>query len=67
MNRIFLMFFGLLAVMWIATVCDWAFNLDWGWDFQIIWLAPLMSLFAVFVRFCCMLIFSLVERNFNGS
>jgi hypothetical protein len=56
-NLIFAAFFVLLLVMWVATVCDWAFNLGWGWDRQIIWLAPPMMLFAVFVRFCCMAIF----------
>lgn len=61
------MFVALLSVMWIATVCDWGFNLGWGWDKQIIWLAPPMLLFAMLVRFCCMAIFRFVSDNFDGS
>ena len=66
-NLVFAMSVALLSVMWVATICDWAFNLGWGWDRQIIWLAPPMILFAAFVRFCCMAIFKFVGGNFNGS
>lgn len=65
-NLIFAAFFALVLAMWVATVCDWAFNLGWGWDRQIIWLAPPMMLFAGFVRFCCMAIFKFVGGDFNG-
>lgn len=66
-NRTFGAFAALVAAMWVATICDWAFDLGWGWDKQIIWLAPPMILFAIFVRFCCMVIFKFVGENFNGS
>jgi hypothetical protein len=63
---IFMMFVALLSVMWIVTICDWALNLGWGWDKQIIWLAPPMLLFAMFVRVCCMA-FRFVGDNFGGG
>lgn len=66
-NFVFATFVALLSVTWVATICDWAFNLGWGWDRQIIWLAPPMILFAAFVRFCCMAIFKFVGGNFDGS
>jgi hypothetical protein len=66
-NLTFAMFVALLSMMWVAAICDWAFNLGWGWDRQIIWLAPPMMLGAAFVRFCCMAIFKFVSGNFNGS
>ena len=66
-NLIFAMFAALAVVMWVATVCDWAFNLGWGWDRQIVWLAPLMLLFATFIRFGCMVIFRFVVGNSSGS
>jgi hypothetical protein len=66
-NLFFAIFAALLVVMWVATVCDWAFNLGWGWDRQIIWLAPPMLLFGVFVRFCCMAMFNFFGDNSNGS
>jgi hypothetical protein len=55
------------SVMWSATLCDWVFNLGWGWDRQILWLAPPMMLFAVVLRFFCMAIFRLVGGGVNGS
>ena len=67
LNLVFMMFVALLSVMWIATVCDWAFNLHWGWDRQIIWLAPPMLIFAALVRFCCLAIFKSVGGRANGS
>lgn len=66
-NRVLAVFVILLSVMWVATFCDWAFNLRWGWDRQILWLAPPMMLFAVVLRFCCMAIFDFVGNDRNGS
>lgn len=66
-NAVFAAFAVLATVMWVATVLDQAFTLNWGWDRQILWLAPPMLLFAIFVRFCCMAIFRFVESAFNGS
>jgi hypothetical protein len=56
-NVVFAFFVSLVAFMWVATLVDWAFELDWGWDRQILWLAPLMILFAGLVRFCATAIF----------
>lgn len=64
-NAIFAAFATLLSAMWVATVCDQVFALGWGWDRQILWLAPPMLLFAVFVRFCCMAIFRFVEGAYD--
>ena len=66
-HLIFVGFLVLLSVMWIATVCDWTFDMGWGSDRQIVWLAPPMMLFAVFVRFCCMVIFRFIGGNMNGG
>jgi hypothetical protein len=62
-NRIFVLFVGLATFMWVATGLDTWLDLRWGWDRQILWLAPGMVLFAVFVRFCAKAIFNFVGRN----
>ncbi len=66
-NVIFVMFVTLASTMWVATLCDWAFNLRWGWDRQILWLAPPMVLFALVLRLFCTAIFKFVGDNNNGS
>jgi len=63
-NIIFALFVALLSFMWIATAADWLFALGWGWDRQILWLAPPMMAFAALVRFCAFAIFKLMRRNF---
>ena len=30
------------CVMWVATAADRLFGLGWGWDRQILWLAPII-------------------------
>jgi hypothetical protein len=64
MNRVLVLFVGLLGIMWIATVLDKAFNLGWDWDRQILWLAPMMVLFAAILRFWALAIFKFVGRNY---
>jgi hypothetical protein len=54
---------GVLMFMWVATLLDTSLDLRWGWDRQILWLAPPMVLFVVFVRFCTMTIFKLAARD----
>jgi len=66
-NFILTAFVILTSVMWGATVCDWAFHLGWGWDRQILWLAPPMMLFGVVLRFLCMAIFRFVGGDPSGS
>ncbi len=66
-NYILAAFVILISIMWVATVCDWALNLGWEWDKQILWLAPPMILFAVVLRFICMAIFRFVGGDPNGS
>lgn len=63
-NAFFVIFVCLVTAMWVATLLDWAFNLGWGWDRQILWLGPPMVLFAAFVRFCAMAIFRFVGSIF---
>lgn len=67
MNAVFLAVIVLTTVMWVATLCDQLFKIGWGWDRQILWLAPPMLLFAVVVRFCCTAIFRFVEGASKGS
>ncbi len=64
-NFVLAAFVTLLTVMWSATFCDWVFNLGWGWDKQIIWLAPPMMLFAIVLHFVCMAIFRFVGGDPN--
>ena len=66
-NLVFAAFVVLISVMWVATLCDWAFKLGWGWDRQLLWLAPPMVLFAVVLRFLCMAIFRFVGGDPNGG
>jgi hypothetical protein len=63
-NIIFGLFVALLSFTWIATAADWLFALGWGWDRQILWLAPPMMAFAALVRFCAFAIFKFVGSNF---
>ncbi|MGK6318998.1 hypothetical protein [Sphingomonas sp. DT-204] len=63
-NVIFGMFIALLAFMWVAAAADLLFAFGWGWDRQILWLAPPMMLFAALVRFCAFAIFKFVGSNF---
>jgi hypothetical protein len=67
LNLFFATFAILLSAMWGATLCDWAFHLGWGWDREILWLAPPMMLFGVVLRFVCMAIFRFVDGVRNGS
>jgi hypothetical protein len=46
--------------MWLATLADQTFHLRWGWDHQILWLAPLIVLFALIIRFAGHIIFRFV-------
>jgi len=64
MNVIIVLFVALLTFMWFATLIDQLFKMGWGWDRQILWLAPPMVLFAFFVRFGAMAIFRFVDRNY---
>lgn len=66
-NSVFGAFMIVISVMWSAALCDWTFNLGWGWDRQILWLAPPMMLVAVVVRFVCMAVFRFVGGGPNGS
>ncbi len=59
-NFVFAAFVILLSAIWGTTLCDWALNLGWGWDRQILWLAPPMMFFAVVLRLVCMAIFRFV-------
>jgi hypothetical protein len=62
-NCVFALFVSLVTFMWLATLLDQSFDMEWGWDRQILWLAPPMVLFALLVRFCAMAVFKFVGRN----
>nr|WP_294168400.1 hypothetical protein [uncultured Sphingomonas sp.] len=38
------------ALMWLATAADHLLGLRWGWDFEIIWIAPIVGGGALLVR-----------------
>lgn len=48
--------FSIIAVivvvsgMWLATLADYLFDLGWGWDRQIFWIAPIIIVGAMLVR-----------------
>ena len=62
-NCLFWLFAILLMAFWLHALLDWAFNLGWGSDPQVLWAAPLMAIFAYAVRFFSMLIFRFVGAN----
>lgn len=64
-NVILTAFAIVVSFMWAATLCDWTFNLGWGWDVEILWLAPLILLFAVVLRSLYMAIFRFVGDDLN--
>ncbi len=37
--------------MWLATVADQVFHLGWAWDRQILWIAPIIIVGTMLVRF----------------
>ncbi len=43
--------------MWIATMADVMLKLGWGWDQQIMWIAPIICLGALATRLAGHLIF----------
>ncbi len=43
--------------MWMVTVADVILNLGWGWDQQIIWIAPIICLGALATRLAGHMIF----------
>ena len=43
--------------MWLATLADRTFHLGWGWDRQILWVAPIIGVGAMFVRLVGHMIF----------
>ncbi len=63
-NAICALFVVVIAIMWLATLLDYVFALDWGWDRKILWLGPPMVIFAFFVRFCARAIFKFVDSNY---
>lgn len=36
--------------MWLATLADYLFHLGWGWDRQILWIAPIIIVGPLLVR-----------------
>jgi hypothetical protein len=38
------------ALMWLATVADHLLGLRWGWDVELIWIAPIVGGGALLVR-----------------
>jgi hypothetical protein len=39
-----------VSAMWLATVADRLLHLGWGWDRQILWIAPIIVVGAMLVR-----------------
>jgi hypothetical protein len=63
-NVVCVLFIGFLALMWGATLLDLALNFGWDMDTRVLWAAPLMSAFAVALRFICFAIFNFVDSNY---
>jgi len=49
-----------VCLMWLATAADHLFGLNWGWDRQILWIAPIIVGVAFLVRFVGKAIFRAV-------
>jgi hypothetical protein len=45
------------ATIWFATIADHFLRLRWGWDVQIIWIAPFIIAEALLVRLLSRVIF----------
>jgi hypothetical protein len=45
------------ALMWVATLADHFLRLGWGWDVQIIWIAPIIIAGALVTRLLSRIIF----------
>jgi uncharacterized membrane protein YeiH len=58
---------AVVSVMWGATILDFALGLGWGWDKEVLWVAPLILLTAFVVRIWKVVIDKLVDRFRNGS
>lgn len=63
-NFLFGLFVVGLLMFWLWAALDWAFDLGWSADPQILWVAPLMAIFGYGVRFLCMKIFGFVQSNY---
>lgn len=46
--------------MWLATLVDYLFHLGWGWDRQILWVAPIIIVGAMLVRLIGHAVFRLI-------
>ncbi len=49
------------ACMWVAAVADRLLPLGWGWDVQIIWIAPILIGGTLLTRTLCRLVFRRVD------
>lgn len=38
------------VIMWVATIADHVLQLGWGWDIQIVWIAPIIAGVALLTR-----------------
>jgi hypothetical protein len=47
----------LVSLMWIVTLADHLLRLGWGWDVQIIWIAPIIVVGALLTRLLSRAIF----------
>jgi hypothetical protein len=45
------------SLTWIATIADHLLHLGWGWDAQIIWIAPIIVAGALLMRLLSRAIF----------
>lgn len=48
---------AMAALMWLATVLDHLLDLRWGWDIEIIWIAPIIIGGALLTRTLARVIF----------
>ncbi|WP_156256853.1 hypothetical protein [Sandarakinorhabdus oryzae] len=58
---------AVLTVMWLATLLDFAFGLEWGWDRRGLFLAPLILLIAAIIRYWHVAFAKLIERLSKDS
>jgi hypothetical protein len=49
-NGITIMVTVVVSRTWLATLADQAFYIGWGWDRQILWVAPIIVVGAMLLR-----------------
>lgn len=67
MNIMLGLTFALMMPVWLATICDQLLHIGFGWDRQLLWLAPSAIIFVALFRIFCIAIFRFAAGMFKGG